>query len=262
VNKHYWSLGHRLPALLAVPLFGDRRRFGLEIQEQDPDWLEWQTFYQIFYQETQKQGLGKVVNDAGYQILRQVDLNRKNVLEVGPGSLPHRRFWNGVPNHYKILDIKQTFIDQSLQVLTQASIPTTAHLSSSPVLPLKDESVDLIISFYSLEHLYALDEYLREFKRILRPGGQLVGGIPCEGGLAWGTGRFLTSRPYIRENSGINPDKIICWEHPNFAEHILQVLERHFEATQVQFWPLKLPLIDFNLVVRFIYEKRNRSSVL
>src|SRR6266508_164439 len=138
MSKRYWSLGHRLPAFFAAPLFGDRQRFGLEKQEHDPDWLEWQSFYQIFYQETQKQGLGKIVNDAGYEVLRQVDLNGKTVLEVGPGSLPHHRFWNGKPNHYEILDIKQTFIDQSLQILAQESISATSHLSSSSVLPLQD----------------------------------------------------------------------------------------------------------------------------
>jgi SAM-dependent methyltransferase len=201
------------------------------------------------------------VNDAGYEILRQIDLNGKNVLEVGPGNLPHRWFWNGIPDHYEILDIKQTFIDQSLQILAQASIPVTAHLSSSSILPLKDSSVDLIISFYTMEHLNPLHEYIREFKRILRPGGQLVGGIPCEGGLAWGAGRFLTSRRYIHGNSTINPDKIICWEHPNFADDILQMLEQYFDAVYVRFWPLRLQLIDFNLVVRFIYEKRNGSDL-
>jgi SAM-dependent methyltransferase len=113
----------------------------------------------------------------------------------------------------------------------------------------------LIISFYSLEHLYPLDEYADEFKRILRPGGQLVGGIPCEGGLAWGAGRFLTSRLYIHRNSGINPDKIYCWEHPNFAEDILQGLERHFELVRIRFWPLHFPLIDFNLICSFIARK-------
>jgi hypothetical protein len=80
MRNKYWSIGHRLPTLLANPLFGDREQFGLEIQEDDPDWLAWQAFYLNFYQNTQKQGLGKVVNDAGYRILQQVDLTGKTVL--------------------------------------------------------------------------------------------------------------------------------------------------------------------------------------
>jgi SAM-dependent methyltransferase len=250
----YWSLGHRLPALFANPLFGDRRRFGLEIQEHDHDWQEWQRFYLNFYQNTQKQGLGKFVNDAGYKVLGQVDINGKNVLEIGPGSLPHRHFWNGRPSNYVIVDIKQEFINQSIQVLAAESIPVTSYLTSSFVIPLEDASVDMIFSFYSLEHLFPLKKYTEEFKRILRPGGKLVGSIPCEGGLAWGGGRFFTSRRYTLRNSGINPDKIICWEHPNFAEEILQVLGSNFEQVRVKFWPLQLPLIDFNLIASFIYQ--------
>jgi len=258
MTRHYWSLGYRLPPFLAIPLFGDRQRFGLEKNENDPDWLEWQEFVQVFYQKTQKQGVGKIVNDAGYGILRFVDLNGKKVLEVGPGSLPHRRFWNGKPVYYEVLDIRQEFIDQSLQVLARESFPATSHLCSSPDFPLEAESVDVILSFYSLEHLSPLDEYVKELKRILRPGGLLVGGIPCEGGLAWGAGRFFTSRPFILRNSGINPDKIYCWEHPNFAKDILQVVESHFKLLRTRFWPFHFPLIDLNLICSFIALKEKR----
>lgn len=255
MSKLYWTLGHRLPAFLANPLFGDRRRFGRIIQPHDPDWQEWQIFYMNFYQNLQKNGLGKIINDAGYEILRQIDLDGKSVLEIGPGSLPHRRFWNGKPAHYAIMDVKQEFLDQSLQVLEQEAIPTTSYLISSPALHLEDESIDVVISFYSMEHMHPLNEYAREFARILRPGGQLVGGIPTEGGLAWGGGRFLTSRRYIHRHTGINYDKIICWEHPNFAEEILHTLDHHFAKVDLRFWPLRLPSIDVNLICSFVADK-------
>lgn len=255
MNKHYWTLGRRLPSFLANPLFGDRSRFGLEIQKADPDWQEWQGFYLEFYQNTQKKGIGKKVNDAGYEILHEVDLAAKRVLEVGPGSLPHRRFWHGKPSNYTVVDIKQEFINQSVQVLKQECIATASFVLTADVLPLDDESIDIIICFYSLEHMHPLENYLKEFQRILRHGGLLVGAIPCEGGLAWGSGRLLTSRRYIKNKSSINPDKIICWEHPNFADQILQSLACHFESVQLQFWPLRVPLIDFNLMCKFIYRK-------
>lgn len=252
---NYWTLGHRLPPFLANPLFGDRRRFGLEIQKDDPDWQEWQGFYLEFYRNTQKKGVGKKVNDAGYEILRQVDLTDKLVLEVGPGILPHRRFWLGKPAHYSVADIKQEFIDQSIQILKQECVATSSFVLPADVLSLDDASIDIIISFYSLEHMHPLENYLKEFRRVLRSGGLLVGAIPCEGGLAWGGGRLLTSKRYIKNKSSINPDKIICWEHPNFADKILQSLTCYFESVRVHLWPLRLPLIDFNLICSFVYRK-------
>jgi ubiquinone/menaquinone biosynthesis C-methylase UbiE len=83
-------------------------------------------------------------------------------------------------------EVKQEFIDQSLLVLAEKQIPATAYCSSASTMAVSDSSVDVIISFYSLEHMHPLEEYLGEFSRILRPGGILVGAIPCEGGLAWG----------------------------------------------------------------------------
>jgi len=41
-------------------------------------------------------------------------------------------------------------------------------------LPLEDHSVDVVVSFETLEHLHAQDDMLREFRRVLRPDGCLL----------------------------------------------------------------------------------------
>lgn len=253
--KHYWSFGYRLPAFLAIPLFGDRKRFGSEIRKDDPDWIAWQGFYMNFYMQTQKQGIGEIVNDAGYSILGKIDLTNKCVLEIGPGILPHSRFWKGKPAHYAIVDNQDKLLDISSQVLEAKDVPYSRHLTNSYRLPFHDREFDVVISFYSLEHLYPLNLYLQEMKRVLRPDGILIGAIPAEGGFAWGLGRYLTSRRYIKKNASFDPDKIICWEHPNFAESILESLDSEFVPGQKIFWPLALSLIDLNLVISFVYRR-------
>ena len=35
-------------------------------------------------------------------------------------------------------------------------------LNSKNVLPLENQSIDIVLSFYSLEHMYPLDNYLNE----------------------------------------------------------------------------------------------------
>jgi len=257
MTKKYWSLGNRLPEFLSVPLFGDRQRFGRAIQDSDADWQDWQTFYMDFYENTQKRGVGKLVNDAGYRILRFLDLDGKYVVEIGPGALPHLRFWNGKPGHYAIVDNQHRLLDISGSILESAGVPYSCHLTDAHLLPVQDGQADVVISFYSLEHLYPLQNYLDELKRILRPGGILVGAIPTEGGMAWGLGRFLTTRPYVLKHTSFNLDKIICWEHPNFAEYILRKLDDDFLGVHRGYWPLLFPLIDFNLIISFIYRKRD-----
>lgn len=254
----YFSLGHRLPHLVAAALYGDRKRHGLVPQTKDPCWQEWESRYLDFYYANQKSSIGKLVNDAGYRILRKVDLSGANVLEIGPGDIPHLDQWQGTPRRYVIADIQQEMLDRSSRRLAERNIPFETRLLKRDeirCLPFATGEFDAILSFYSLEHLFPLQATLTEMVRILRPGGCLVGGIPTECGLAWGLGRFLTSRRWLKKHTTIDPGKIICWEHPNFAEHILKLMDRVLVRRHIRYWPLWVPLIDVNLVVSFVYER-------
>lgn len=244
-----------LPRALKTPLFGDRERWGRSPDETDPEWRDWLKNYFTFYAETQKSGVGKIVNDSGYRILGAVDFTGKRVLEIGPGILPHRRFWRGKPAHYTVADIKPEFLAASVDALRAEGIPSETILSSDAVAALPERSFDYVVSFYALEHIADLDRHVADIHRVLRPGGALVGAIPCEGGLAWGLGRALTSRRYALRNFEYDPDKIICWEHPNFARDILSRLDKRFTKRTLRLWPLAAPLIDINLTASFIYEQ-------
>lgn len=247
-----------LPYFVRSRLFGDRERFGKTIDPKHPMWREWQTRSIEFYNANQRQGAGVTVNSAGHAVMRGVDIAGKSVLEIGPGALDHMQFWTGKPSHFTGVDINDEYLGLARERLRSANVPFTAQLveaSTSAALPFPDESFDVVLSFYSLEHIYPIEPYLRELRRLLRPGGIIAGAIPCEGGLAWGLGRFLTSRRWLRKNSTINPDLIICWEHPNFADEVLNKLSHVFDGGDVSFWPLRVPLIDVNLVAQFVLRR-------
>ena len=186
-----------------------------------------------------------------------------DVLEIGPGEIRHLPNWHtygsdNVPRKFVLADVKQEMLDESSVILDQAGIPHEAKIVSreEDKLPFGDNSFDRVISFYALEHIHPLAPYLDELHRILKPGGLLIGSIPAEGGLAWGLGRFLTSRRWLKANTTIDPDKIICWEHPNFATDILHTLQDKFEGTRHLLWPFPfLPMVDCNLVVKFTCSK-------
>lgn len=70
---------------------------------------------------------------------------------------------------------------------------------------------------------------------------------------------MLTSRRWFKKNTQIDPDKIICWEHPNFADHVIAELDQLFQRQSVVHWPLPwLPVLDVNLIIRFHYLKSDR----
>ncbi len=71
-----------------------------------------------------------------------------------------------------------------------------------------------------------------------------------------GGGRVLTSRRWFKSNTTIDPDKIICWEHPNFADHILAELDQVFQREAMDYWPLPwLSALDVNLIIQLCYRK-------
>lgn len=246
-----------LPRPLRKVLWGDRDRWGLVADPGDICWAEWQRKYGEFYAANQRKGIGTSINDAGYSVMNSVDLSEKVVLEIGAGDIRHIRHWHGQPSEYLLADIDEGMLELAKRRLEENGVLyRSVILERGQRLPFSSASVDVIVSFYSLEHLYPLRPYIDEMRRVLKPGGSLVGAIPAEGGLAWGAGRFLTSRRWFRKNTTIDPDKIICWEHPNFADEIIAALDRAFERDRIRYWPFPwLPLLDSNLVIKYRYTK-------
>lgn len=255
--KTYRSVGNYIPYPFFKYLFGNRRVFGSRIDYSDPNWIEWENTFMEFYEKNQKQSIGEIVNNAGYDVLKRLDFSNKDLLELGPGKINHLKYWNGLPRSYAMADIKQSFLDMNDSLLNEKEINFTKHLIKSNFkLPFKSESKDIIITFYQLEHLNPLKGYLKEYLRVLKPNGIIAGAIPCEGGLSWGLGRFLTTRRWLLSNTGIDPDKLICWEHPNFADYIINSIAESCKKDYLSFWPLKIPSIDLNLVSKFIFKKQ------
>jgi ubiquinone/menaquinone biosynthesis C-methylase UbiE len=249
-----------MPYFIFSKLFGDRKRFGLIADVKDPDWTEWGKRYLDFYNQNQKQGIGQPINESGYKVLKQIDLKSKKILEIGPGSMPHLKYLTPEISEYCAVDINEDMLKLTDERLTEKNIQHKCIQvdKMSRTLPFPKESFDIIISFYSLEHLYPLEPFIEEMHRVLKPKGKLVGAIPSEGGLAWGLGRFFTSRRWFLKNTKINPDKIICWEHPNFAHEIVKKISLKFNRQRIIFWPFKfIGSYDFNLIVKFVFEKRS-----
>ena len=96
-----------------------------------------------------------------------------------------------------------TAIDVSQQAVDHAR-RTYAHLAnlefvraSCARLPLADASVDLAVSFETLEHIEAQREFLDELARVLRPDGLLV--LSCPDKVEYTDKRTYTNEFHVRE---------------------------------------------------------------
>ena len=84
-------------------------------------------------------------------------------------------------------------------------------------LPLPDQSVDMVVSFETIEHFREHEEFLAEVKRVLRPEGRLVISSP-------------ERDPRLSVSTEINPGHVCELTGPEFVA----LLRRHFAHISVQ----------------------------
>lgn len=217
--------------------------------------MAWAAAYHDFYSATQTSGLGGYVTKLGYQPIKQLYLDGKAILEIGPGSLPHRDLWQGKPGLFISVDVDPEFHILA-EKKSQSSFQAVTRKREDTALPLPDETVDIILTFYSLEHITNLEENVKEFRRVLRPGGKFVGAVPNEGGLAWGLARFFSTRKWIQKHYGLDYDKIISWEHPNYVDDIQVTLDNYFLREKWTNHPFRFSRsLNINLISSFVYRK-------
>lgn len=146
-----------IPNFLSKKLWGDREKYGFNPVTQDPQWMEWQQIQLEFYKLNQRKGIGSIVNDSGYSVMAEIDLKDKCVLEFGPGDVRHNKFWNSKPAKYIIADVHEGMMNSAKNIFRRDEINFESFLiDRNEKLPLAKNSVDIIVSFYSLEHLYPI----------------------------------------------------------------------------------------------------------
>lgn len=84
------------------------------------------------------------------------------VVDLGAGDAPYRSLFEARGARYLACDIDAPEGDDSLRI-------DIGH-----PLPLADGSAQVVVSFQVLEHVWDLDWYLGEARRLLAPGGRLL----------------------------------------------------------------------------------------
>jgi ubiquinone/menaquinone biosynthesis C-methylase UbiE len=168
------------------------------------------------------------------------------VLEVGAGSGQHAAHVRHGFDEYWLTDGNPNMLDQAC---ARIGADERFHYRSEDAVALsfESDSFDRLIATHVLEHIVHPHEVLREWGRVIRPGGTLSLVLPCDPGLAWRLGRNIGVR-LRAENAGIAYDYWMAREHVNSIFNLVTFLEYYFQDIRASWWPLGVPLADINLI--------------
>jgi phosphatidylethanolamine/phosphatidyl-N-methylethanolamine N-methyltransferase len=217
----------------------------------DDLWLRWQThlvehYDQVFYEGNP---LVRHVTNAGHRLLEEpfgrTDMFDR-VLEVGAGAGEHLPFVRHRFDQYVLGDSNLSMLHKVRRV-RQSRAGVTATALDAAALPHADSTFDRLVSVYNLEHVPHPHVVLKEWARVVRPGGILSIAIPTEGGLAWSLGRHISTRRTFR-NMGFDYDYIVAREHVNTCARLCAFIRYYFDDRVERWYPTGIPSPHLNLV--------------
>jgi len=168
------------------------------------------------------------------------------VLEVGAGTGVHIRSVRHGFDEYWMTDLNRSMLDQ----IATADASRVGRLivkdEDATKLSFGDHSFDRLIAAHVLEHLPSPHQVLREWVRVVRPGGVISLVLPCDPGLAWRLGRSVGPRRTFTR-AGIAYDYWMAREHINAINNLVSMLRYYFNVIEEAWRPLLVPSMDLNL---------------
>jgi ubiquinone/menaquinone biosynthesis C-methylase UbiE len=170
------------------------------------------------------------------------------VLEVGAGTGIHQQFVRHTFDEYWMTDLNPPMLDKVDQGSGHAEgrgkVIVSAENASQLSFP--DGSFDRLIAAHVLEHLYKPHEVLREWCRVLKPGGVLSILLPCDPGLLWRLGQNIGSRKKF-ERVGFEYDYWAARGHVNPINNLVTFIDYYFTEVKSSWLPMRIPSMDANL---------------
>lgn len=193
---------------------------------------------------------------------RQIDrwaahYTNKIVLEVGCGHGHHLYYGHNHYARYIGLDIEHKF----LGTLKNRFLDTRTVNGDVYQLPFQTNSIDCVLSVYNFEHLRQLPEALSEIWRVLKSDGELLIGLPTEGGMLYEVGRQLTSKRYMERKYGIDYDAVVHWEHWNTCSEVIEMISQKFFIRHLLYLPFLVPSVHINVIAVLKALPRNLNEV-
>ena len=214
----------------------------------DPDLLIWQKISSNVQRQAYAGLVGKV-QDWGHKTIEKISQVKDGMtIEIGCGIGHHFNFLNfAQQKKYMGLDINFNHLKAAKTNFNNFNIIQ----GNAYNLPLSDKSIDKINAIYIFEHLHKLQDCLQEICRVIKDGGELLGVVPTEGGLAWHLGRSVTTKRFLEKKYNINYNKVVYYEHCNTCREVLKEVDQLFHITHKIYMPFHISSIHLNAVVVF-----------
>ena len=230
----------------------------------EPEFLRWISIFgsqEISNWKIYETKLNRFFSQAGHRILarkfhREIGENNR-IVEVGAGD---GLFYQYVPQKNYI------GIDTNWDALVKFATKhpeSTLVCTSGGKLPIASETIDILFSLHTLEHIYYLGEFLEEVQRILSDDGRQYFVIPAEGSYLFYLGRKFVTGPHLRKKYKLDVNFVMDREHINDAKRVLKFLGLYFSSLEKNYWPLPfLRYINTSIMIWGSCKKKRLASCL
>jgi phosphatidylethanolamine/phosphatidyl-N-methylethanolamine N-methyltransferase len=174
------------------------------------------------------------------------DRHFSRVLEVGAGTGVHLAHVRHGFDQYLVTDLNPPMLASAEGRGSGGDPRVSWQAEDATSLSFPDASFDRLVAAHVLEHLPAPHAVLREWSRVVKPGGVISLVLPCDPGLAWRLGRAVGSRgKFVR--AGLEYDYWMAREHINAINGLTALVEYYFPQREEAWLPMRIPSMDLNL---------------
>lgn len=223
-------------------------------------------YYEQHYRSSQRSGLqgwGNSLIDVQIErfAARKPDAR---VLEVGASSGEHFAFVPKEPriDRYVALDVFPGVTNPKLaKQLGDAGLVEFVKADASAI-PFDDDSFDLVYCTCLLAHVAQPEKVLEEMRRVTKPGGRVVIGMPCDPGMVNRLIKVLVTYRAMRRAGVGDPRLSYAREHINPVGNLIALAKYVFRDDRLRFnyFPLRLPSWNVNLAITVISIKSERTA--
>jgi phosphatidylethanolamine/phosphatidyl-N-methylethanolamine N-methyltransferase len=170
----------------------------------------------------------------------------KSILELGVGEGEHIQFVTDDFDKYVAYDLD----GDRLQLISGFGIPNLQiQQGDAQQLSFPDATFDRLIATCLLVHLEDPEKALREWERVLKPGGTLTIYVPCEPGLALKLFRKFITKPKAKKMGYDGYDLFIARDHKTSADRVITLCRYIFGDGKmvVKYYPFLIKSWYLNL---------------